>query len=130
MSSPNHQYTDLDLSFRQHPIRNEVVEKKDSAAINQALLNLLYRDRRAVPFEPEREINIRSLLFEPMSNAVAASLESRIKLVVAQFEPRISLISVQAIPYMAQNRYQVVVQYQITGTSGTGELKHLFDRVG
>lgn len=125
-----HHYTDLDLSFRQHPIRNELVEKKDEAAINQSLINLFYRDRRAVPFEPEREINIRSLLFEPMSSAVAAGLESRIRMVIAQFEPRISLISVEAIPYPADNRYQVVLQYQITGTGEEGQLKHLFQRVG
>ena len=123
------EFKDIDLRFKMHPIKNEVVPLRGEQAINKSIRNLFFRDRRAIPFEPEREINIRSLLFEPMTGGVAATLENRILLVLEQFEPRIRVVHLTVIPYPNDNRYAVVLQYQIVATGEDGELREIFERL-
>ena len=57
-------FKDLNLSFKKHPVTDDLVVTKDAAAIKQAITTLLLTDRGERPFQPDIGSGLRSFLFE------------------------------------------------------------------
>ena len=57
-------FKDLNLSFKKHPVTDDLVVTKDAAAIKQAITTLLLTDRGERPFQPNIGSGLRSFLFE------------------------------------------------------------------
>lgn len=122
-------YKDIDLTFRVHPMTNELSTLKDGRAINQSLTNILQLLKKDRPFEPQRTPNIRNLLFEPVAGGEAATLRQRIKMAITQMEPRVKIMALEVIPQPNENRYQIILQYRIRETGQEVEFRDVLRRV-
>jgi len=59
-------FKDLSVTFKKHPVTNDLVTVKDKAAIVQAITGLLLTRKGERPFQPELGCGIQNILFEPL----------------------------------------------------------------
>ena len=93
-------YRDLDFTFKQNPNTNDVGIKKDNASISQSVLNILRTNHGERPFNHDFGANLRSYLFENMTNITAANMATSINTALKNYEPRIEVLNtnIQARP--------------------------------
>lgn len=89
-------FSDLDMTFKIHPSKRDLIVKKDLAAITKAMTNLLLTNHYERPFHPEIGSNLRRFLFENSDSVTFALAEREIKNVLINFEPRIQLVKIEA----------------------------------
>jgi phage baseplate assembly protein W len=106
-------YSDLDLNFGIHPVKKDLVTKKDENAIAFAIRNLILTNHYERPFNPELGSNVRKLLFEPVSVFTASDLQKMIEQSIANFEPRAKVRKVDVIPNEDSNAYDVRIEFFI-----------------
>ena len=82
-------FTDLDASLTKHPIRGDLMTKKDVEAIKFAIRNLIMTGTHEKPFHPERATPISEMLFENYDNNFNKSMVAhQIKYLIDAYEPR------------------------------------------
>ena len=109
-------FKDLNLSFKKHPVTDDLVVTKDAAAIKQAITTLLLTDRGERPFQPNIGSGLRSFLFEPLDFATAALISSSIRETLKTFEPRINIILIETNPNYDENGFNVELSFEVVGT--------------
>jgi len=108
-------FKDLSVTFKKHPVTNDLIVIKDNAAIAQAVQSLLFTRIGERVFQPNLGSRLLDLLFEPLDSATAALISLEIKKVLTQYEPRISVQTVVAFPDSDENGFQVELSYIIVG---------------
>lgn len=88
------QYSDLDMNFIVHPIKKDVTKIVGERAIINAMKNLLLTNHYERPFQPYLGSNVKKLLFEPLDDISARTLETEIQTVLKNFEPRVEVLQV------------------------------------
>ena len=71
-------FKDLSVTFKKHPVTDDLVAVKDKAAIVQAITALLLTRRGERPFQPKLGCDVQRVLFEPMDYAAAALIKKEI----------------------------------------------------
>ena len=66
-------FKDLSVTFKKHPVTDDLVQVKDKAAIVQSISNLLLTMKGERPFQPNLGSNVKKVLFEPMDYASAGT---------------------------------------------------------
>ena len=117
MATSNLSFRDINITFKKHPVTDDLVVSKDNAAIKQAVVNLLLTNKGERFFNPNYGSNIRSFLFEPLDFATAGQVRSSIKSTLNKFEPRIFIESLRVLPNFDDNGFDVEMTYNIRGTS-------------
>ena len=84
-------FKDLNITFKKHPVTNDVVVSKDASAIKQAIVNLLMTNKGERLMNPNYGSDIRRYLFEPLDYGTANQITGNIKSTIDTFEPRISV---------------------------------------
>ena len=112
-------FKDLSVTFKKHPVSNDLVTVKDKAAIVQAITALLLTNKGERPFKPDLGCSIRESLFEPLDYATSGLIRSQIVEVISKYEPRIRTDNVIVIPDMENNGYSVELFYTIVGRDDT-----------
>ena len=56
---------DLSVTFKKHPVTDDLVTVKDKSAIAQSITNLLMTRKGERPFQPELGSGLQDMLFEP-----------------------------------------------------------------
>ena len=102
-------FKDLSVTFKKHPVTDDLIVVKDKAAIAQAIQNLLFTRIGERVFQPNLGSRLLNLLFEPLDNATAALISLEIRQVLERYEPRIGVNSVDAYPDSDENGFQVPV---------------------
>lgn len=110
-------FKDINMTFKKHPITDDIVVSKDESAIKQSIVNLLLTNKGERVFNPDYGSDIRSYLFEPLDYGTCTQVESNISYTVNRFEPRISIKSLRCIPNYDDNGFDVQMTYSIRGTS-------------
>lgn len=108
-------FKDLSIAFKPHPVTGDVVTKKDTAAIRQAVSNLLYTRKTERFFNSNLGTNLQRLLFEPLNSITAGLISEEIKGVLTLYEPRISIDLIQVNANANQNGFDVLLNYVIVG---------------
>ena len=108
-------FKDLNVTFKKHPVTNDLVTAKDQAAIVQAITALLLTRKGERPFQPELGCGVYNLLFEPMDFASSALIKSEIKETLQRYEPRIKVGTIYCKPDFKSNGYNVEMAYVIKG---------------
>ena len=125
----NKAYSDLNLNFNKNPATKDVAKLKDVEAVKRAVRNLILTNRFERPFHPEIGSNVNAVLFEPMNPITANSFTRVIEETIVNFEPRARLVSVNAIPNLAQNAYNVTISFYVVNIPGElVELTTLLER--
>lgn len=106
-------YEDFDMSFKKHPLSQDIAILSDEAAIKNSLRNLLRLNKYDKPFSPGIYSPLYEVLFEPLDRASASILEVNLSVLIPQYETRISNLVIQVIPHEDDNKYEVVLQYTV-----------------
>tara|TARA_Y100000766_G_C18804168_1_gene554628 strand:+ start:388 stop:780 length:393 start_codon:yes stop_codon:yes gene_type:complete len=109
-------FKDLNITFKKHPVTNDVVVSRDASAIKQAIVNLLLTNKGERLMNPEYGSDIRRYLFEPLDYGTANQITGNIKSTIDTFEPRISVLNLRALPNNDDNGFDVEMTYEIRGT--------------
>ena len=110
-------FKDLNITFKKHPVTNDVVVSKDASAIKQAIVNLLLTNKGERLMNPEYGSDIRRYLFEPLDYGTSALVKQNIVTTIGRFEPRISVQEIISRPDFENNGFEITMTYSIVGTS-------------
>lgn len=108
-------YKDLNVTFKKHPVTDDLIVSKDSAAIKQAISNLLLTGTRERFFQPELGSKIPELLFEPFDFATSGLIKDEIRRVLINYEPRVKIGTINVFPNYDANGYDVDMTVKILG---------------
>ena len=108
-------FKDLSVTFKKHPVTDDLVQVKDKAAIVQAIQGILLTRTGERPFQPEWGGDVQNMLFEPLDYASAGSIKQEIRETVSRYEPRITVGKIICKPDFDNNGYNVQMQYTIVG---------------
>ena len=109
-------FKDLNITFKKHPVTNDVVVSKDASAIKQAIVSLLLTNKGERLMNPKYGSDIRKYLFEPLDYGTAAQIKGNIQSTIDRFEPRISISELKCIPNYNDNGFDVEMTYIIRGS--------------
>jgi len=109
-------YKDINITFKKHPVTNDIVISKDASAIKQSIVNLLLTNKGERLMNPTYGSDIRSYLFEPMDYGTANQIKNNIRDTIETFEPRISILQISATPNFDDNGFDIIMTYRIVGT--------------
>ena len=108
-------FKDISLSFRRHPVTNDLVTISNENAIKKSVRNLVETINTERPFNSLIGSEVRKSLFEPADSGVLTRLEVEIETSIKNFEPRVLLKSVLASHLPDSNEIQVEITYNIIG---------------
>jgi len=108
-------FKDLSVTFKTHPVTDDLVCVKDKAAIVQSLQNLILTNKGERPFQPKLGCSVRELLFEPLDFGTAALIKAEIAETIATHEPRIAIDSLRCVPDDTNNGFDVEFSFTIVG---------------
>ena len=110
-------FKDISLSFKRHPVTNDVTSLKNEDAIKKSVINLVRTKVGERFFNSLLGSNVENYFFELADSRIVTPLEDEIKNVIRNFEPRVSLRRVDVQLYLDQNELNVVIVYDIIGLS-------------
>ena len=108
-------FKDLSVTFKKHPVTDDLVQVKDKAAIVQSITSLLLTKKGERPFQPELGCDIQDILFEPLDYGSSALIKREIVSVLERYEPRISVDNIRCSVDFDGNGYEVELFYTIRG---------------
>ena len=113
MANQTRTYSDFDISFDPHPVTGDLLSKLGTAAVVQAVADLVQLNHYEKPFHPEIGGNVRKLLFEPADEVTSGLLAKEIKNVIVNFEPRVSLLGVYVNATNDGNGFNAVIEFSV-----------------
>ena len=108
-------FKDINLSFKRHPVTNDVITVSDEDAIKRSVKNIIFTILGEKPFEPNFGSVINQSLFDLSTNLNEIRISDEIKQSLLNYEPRIDNIVVTSSVYPDSNELNCVVQYDIVG---------------
>ena len=110
-------FRDINLSFKRHPVTNDLVAIRDEDAIKRSVKNIIFTILGEKPFEPSFGSVINDALFDLDTNLNEIRIQDEITSSLNRFEPRISNIIVTVTVVPDTNEMNCTVQYDIVGLS-------------
>ena len=108
-------FKDINLSFKRHPVTNDVITIRDEDAIKRSVKNIIFTILGEKPFLPLFGSVINQSLFDLNTNLSEIRISDEIKQSLLNYEPRIDNIVVTASIYPDSNELNCVLQYEIVG---------------
>ena len=108
-------FKDINLSFKRHPVTNDVVAIRDEDAIKRSVKNIIFTILGEKPFDPTFGSVMNDSLFELSTSLNEIRISDEITSSLNRFEPRISNIVVTTTVQPDSNELNCTVQYDITG---------------
>ena len=128
MAKNTNTYTDIDLNFTRHPLTHDVSAKFNDDAIKGSIRNLVCTLNYERPFHSEIGSRVYSLLFEPLTPVISSILKKEITNLVESFEPRADIIDVIVTYNNDANELNILIVFNIVGTSITSQVNVVLDR--
>ena len=108
-------FKDISLSFKKHPVTNDVTILRNEDAIKKSVINLCRTRINERFFNDLLGTSIEDSLFETNLDDIASFLEREITVLLQNFEPRITLTGVIVESLVDSYELQIRVEYEITG---------------
>ena len=112
-------FKDISLSFKRHPVTNDILALTNEDAIKRSVRNLVETINEERFFNPLIGSRVRESLFEVPDNTIRATLKSQIENSILNFEPRVNLTDVIINHPNDTNDLEVTVAYDIIGQEAT-----------
>ena len=112
-------FKDISLSFKRHPVTNDILALRNEDAIKRSVRNLVETINEERFFNSLLGSRVRESLFEVPDNTIRATLKSQIENSILNFEPRINLTDVIINHPNDSNDLEVTVIYDIIGQEAT-----------
>ena len=108
-------FKDVSLSFKRHPVTNDILALTNEDAIKRSVRNLVETINEERFFNPLLGSQVKDSLFELPDNGLKATLKTQIENSILNFEPRVNLTDVIVDHPNDTNDLQVIVSYDIIG---------------
>ena len=108
-------FKDISLSFKRHPVTNDILALRNEDAIKRSVRNLVETVNEERFFNPLLGSQVKDSLFELPDNGLKATLKTQIENSILNFEPRVNLTDVIVDHPNDTNDLQVIVSYDIIG---------------
>ena len=108
-------FKDINLSFKRHPVTNDVVTIRNEDAIKRSVRNIIFTILGEKPFEPNFGSVINESLFDLNTNLSEIRVSDEIRSSLLIYEPRIDNVDVDVTIAPDTNEMNCTVQYDITG---------------
>jgi len=108
-------FKDINLSFKRHPVTNDVVAIRNEDAIKRSVRNIIFTILGEKPFEPNFGSVINESLFDLNTNVSEIRVSDEIRSSLLIYEPRIDNIDVNVTIAPDTNEMNCTIQYDITG---------------
>ena len=108
-------FKDISLSFKKHPVTNDVTVLRNEDAIKRSVINLTRTRINERFFNELLGTSVADNLFENMGSGLETALEEEISTLLGNYEPRIELNSVYVIADQDSNELSIQVDYNIVG---------------
>ena len=106
-------FKDLSLSFAKNKVTDDLLVKKEDAAVKQAVLNLLLTNKGERVYDSDYGSNIRTYLFEPLDFCTAGTIKDEIVRTLKNYEPRVSIDECVVEPNIESNGFDVRLDFQV-----------------
>ena len=108
-------FKDISLSFKRHPVTNDILALTNEDAIKRSVRNLVETINEERFFNSLLGSRVRESLFEVPDNTIRATLKAQIENSILNFEPRVNLTDVIINHPNDTNDLEVTVAYDIIG---------------
>ena len=112
-------FKDISLSFKRHPVTNDIGVLKNENAIKKSVRNLVQTIPSERFFNSTLGSDVRDSLFENNPGFIdfgtASIIERQIQTTIENFEPRIENVDVSVEPRPDTNEFEVNVFFDIIG---------------
>ena len=108
-------FKDINLSFKRHPVTNDVVTIRNEDAIKRSVRNIIFTILGEKPFEPNFGSVISRSLFDLNTNLNEIRISDEIQQSLLNYEPRIDNTEVTVSVYPESNELNCIIQYDIVG---------------
>ena len=112
-------FKDISLSFKRHPVTNDILALTNEDAIKRSVRNLVETINEERFFNSLLGSRVRESLFEVPDNTIRATLKAQIENSILNFEPRVRLTDVIINHPNDTNDLEVTVVYDIIGQEAT-----------
>ena len=108
-------FKDISLSFKKHPVTDDILVLKNEDAIRRSVQNLVRIQTGEVFFNNLLGSRISGSLFELASDDYVDPIQKEIETSIKNFEPRVILTDVKFISTPDENSIDVTIFYDIVG---------------
>ena len=117
MAKNTRTFSDIDMAFLANPVSKDIYKKYDENAIKQSIKNLILTKNFERPFRSDIGSQISSLLFEPITPVLRATIKKTITNTIISYEPRVNLLNVEVLLSPDNNGVYVTIVFSIVNTS-------------
>jgi len=108
-------FKDFNLSFKPHPVTEDLMVVKDAADIKQSIKSLLLTRKGERLFNSDIGTNLTDLLFEVADFATASLIRDEIIVVLSNYERRINILKLDVDVNFEDNGYDIQLSYEFVG---------------
>ena len=112
-------FKDISLSFKRHPVTNDIAVLKNADAIKRSVRNLVQTIPNERFFNSTIGSDVKNLLFENAPGFIdfgtAAIIEKQIFTTIENYEPRVTNLEVNVEPRPDTNEFEVNVIFDVIG---------------
>ena len=114
-------FKDINLSFKRHPVTNDVVTIRNEDAIKRSVKNIIFTILGEKPYVPLFGTSVNNSLFELANPLDHVRISDEIQSTLLNYEPRISNIQVTVSNYPDSHELNATIQYDITGVASPSQ---------
>jgi len=122
-------YKDVDFTFKQNPNTNDIGIKKNNESVKQSVLNILRTNHGERPFNYNFGANLRSYLFENMTNITAAQMSTSVSTALANHEPRLEVLNVNIQARAMENEVTITVTGMVRSSNEVLDISTTIERL-
>ena len=122
-------YKDADFTFKENPNTNDVSIKKNNEAVKQSVLNILRTNHGERPFNYFFGANLRSYLFENITNITAAQMATSVNNSLRNHEPRIEVLNTNIQARANENEVLITVTGRVLSSNEVLDISTTIERL-
>ena len=114
-------FKDINLSFKRHPVTNDLVVIKNEDAIKKSVKNIIFTILGEKPYDPFFGSSVNNSLFELSNPLDEIRISDEIQSTLLNYEPRIDNIIVNVENDPDNHELNATIQYDITGIPNSSQ---------
>ncbi len=115
MAGISRTFKDISLSFKRHPVTNDIISLKNEDAIKRSVQNIVLTMVGEKAFVPYFGTNVNDSLFNLNTSVEAVGLKEQITTSINNFEPRVNNLNVTVTVDADSNDMYATIEYDIIG---------------
>lgn len=122
-------YSDFGKNMIRNPISNDLSRKTNEESIKESIRNLILTDRGERLFQPNIGCDIRSQLFENVTEETIDTIRNMIMETIESYEPRCELVGVEIEGDFDSNSLTVNISFVTINSEEPTELQVVLNRI-